>query len=222
MELNDPFEFRVLRSPVKDVGEAFEIALELQKWEAPELTRHSPAWEEWVHDLAANLLCERSENNLPIPTFFPIKTAGVFCMCQSDKDIRMWSHYADAHQGVCIGLSTSVIRKKSRLLRVHYCDDMPELSMKETLIGDRASILPYICKSKSWQHEAEWRCFEEQAGPVAFPAEVISLVIFGARIAPARKQRLLSIIQNYEHEVTLLDAILSKSSYCLEFQPYRA
>lgn len=216
-ELNDPFEYHILREPVSDLQEAVKVAQEMQKWSAPDLHPESDDWQSWMNETIQFLLRERGfRGTSQIPQKMD-PGFGVFCLSESPKDIRMWSHYADAHKGICLGLSTAIIKTKSRFAKVQYVDEMPTITTVDLFTSSLGAVAPFIFKASSWRDEAEWRVFNP-AGPVEFPKTIVAEIVFGARIDAEEKRELLSIVKSYEHPVKLFQAVLNNSRYEIELE----
>lgn len=216
--LNDPFEFRILTPGPLDRRDAVEIALEYQASAAGHLIRDSPEWEEWIQNVAESLLRAERFRSDRTHSYFGESPAGVFCLCENADDVRMWSHYAKEHTGICIGLSSELIQRTLRLAKVEYCDSMPAVPLKRVLKGGPSAFLSFLCKSRVWEYESEWRCFDT-AGAHAFSEEIVKTVIFGARITAEHREQVMSIIHGYKHEVTVLQANLKRSDYGLDLAP---
>jgi hypothetical protein len=217
-DLNDPSEFRILTRGPLDRRDAIEVALEYQSAAAPHLVRDTQDWEDWVKNVSESLLRAQLRGSRVEQSYFGESPVGVFCLCEKPNDVRMWSHYANSHSGVCIGLSSQRIQTESRIAKVEYCDSMPTVPLKNVLQGGPAAFLTFLCKSRVWVHEDEWRCFNV-SGAKIFPADIVKTVIFGSRMPDAERVKLMSIIRGYKHEVTVLQARLKPSDYGLELEP---
>ena len=71
----------------------------------------------------------------------------------------MWSHYANQHQGFCIGYDTSEIKEniKKHLYPVFYHETFfPLINVEET---DKK--LNLLIKYKDWRYEREWRLISD-------------------------------------------------------------
>lgn len=87
---------------------------------------------------------------------------GMLCLTANIKSSAMWSHYADRHRGVAIGLDAKELAKLGRqsapftkLERVRYGRDVASFDMtREKPMG---GFNPFIHKSEDWEYEKEWR-----------------------------------------------------------------
>jgi hypothetical protein len=93
----------------------------------------------------------------------------------------MWSHYADAHRGICIGF----LRRKFRgVERVRYPLRVPRLDPK--LPQEKKWKTAFLTKRVAWNYEKEWRLLDLNTQPdgaryVELSSGAITRVIFGER-----------------------------------------
>ncbi len=134
---------------------------------------------------------------------------GIFCLCEKNDDILMWSHYGSSNQGFCIGYNTQMlidfIRRNHVLiafLKVKYFSEYPEykISFAPKNIEERVSNL--ISKSIIWSYEKEWRLIIHNQTSVAIqiPNEIVEEIILGSCVSEDTEQEILSIQrQKYPH-----------------------
>ncbi len=146
-DLNDPFEFRILTREPLDRRDAIEVALEYQSAAAPHLVRNTQDWEDWVKNVSESLLRAQLRGSRVEQCYFGESPVGVFCLCEKPNDVRMWSHYANSHSGVCIGLSSQRIQTESRIAKVEYCDSMPTVPLKNVLQGGPAAFRHFYARA---------------------------------------------------------------------------
>jgi len=82
------------------------------------------------------------------------KSIGIICFSDNWNSPVQWAHYADNHQGICLGFDIS----DNRLSKVKYVDerltlpiDMTEIEMREFL----------STKFSHWSYENEYRIFSK-------------------------------------------------------------
>lgn len=95
------------------------------------------------------------------------KQMSVCCFTESVDNFLMWSHYANAYNGVCIEYDLNEIRDlKYFLSPVLYTDKLIraiDYITKEDLKKDtynslmKAAILSVLSKQSQWEYENEWR-----------------------------------------------------------------
>ena len=110
------------------------------------------------------------------------KNWGVFCMCESPKNILMWSHYTDCHRGFCIQFVRSSENdlgniEKTRPVLYSYEYPSPDPYTENGM--ERIYDELFFTKAKDWKYEKEWRMLNEE-GDVELPLPGdISAIIFG-------------------------------------------
>ncbi|MEN9894385.1 MAG: hypothetical protein RIR97_237 [Pseudomonadota bacterium] len=83
---------------------------------------------------------------------------GIICFSKSWKQPLMWSHYADAHRGICLGFDIS---ETPNFKKVEYIPNRPypnpsdDISF-ETMTYEQLSEMGFV-KSNHWQYEEEYR-----------------------------------------------------------------
>lgn len=108
----------------------------------------------------AILLKQAKENDEDSLTYLT-KNFRIVCLSSDSDDIKMWSHYSDRNNGVCIAYDFS--KSKNNLDRFIY----PVLYIKRPIdvtelceINNQimqAALVSVISKFEDWQHEKEWR-----------------------------------------------------------------
>lgn len=105
----------------------------------------------------------------------------IYCLSKTNKNILMWSHYAQNHEGICIGIKTHKIKENNyikfkptkwtynsqqdkatqilyQLQKVKYSDNNEMLSGINILTTFDNEVLKCLYhKSKDWQYEEEYR-----------------------------------------------------------------
>ncbi|MFH1480086.1 MAG: DUF2971 domain-containing protein [Pseudomonadota bacterium] len=152
-----------------------------------------------------------------------VKTIGVLCLSEKNDDILMWSHYSDAHRGICLQFDSS---KEGTLfweaLKVIYQEEYPVVNVMDMRNPDefRKALLT---KSDHWQYEQEWRILktEEEGGSDIYPfsAELLTGVVLGALIPDDDRKEVLDWISVYPSNVKLYQARISRMKYQLDIEP---
>lgn len=128
---------------------------------------------------------------------------GISCFTKNYKSLKMWSHYADSHKGLCLiydekELETSLLGKKIgvTLKEVDYCKSLPLIDIinhdcdenGDDYIGIPEKNTFLFNKLNSWQEEKEIRLLYDKEFNV-FPDRTLKYdktslkgIIFGARI----------------------------------------
>jgi hypothetical protein len=125
---------------------------------------------------------------------------GVTCLTEKNNDILMWSHYTYGHQGFCLEFDASYSpfteRSKESLIRVHYSDSFPPLSLSD-LLHDKQPQLPknlLATKSSHWSYEAEWRVFSTTSGEYSYDQAALTGIYFGCKMKENDKATIASAI----------------------------
>lgn len=85
----------------------------------------------------------------------------IACFSESPNCILMWSHYANQHQGFCIGYDTSKIENEiiKKIYPVFYHETFFQLIEDEDLNDKKFNSL---IKFKDWRYEKEWRLISDE------------------------------------------------------------
>jgi len=84
------------------------------------------------------------------------KEIRVCSLSSSLNDVRMWSHYADNHQGVAIEIDFEGFEKD--IIEVKYDANLPEFSESLKIAPTPKDILSI--KTKHWNYENEYRIIQ--------------------------------------------------------------
>ncbi|MEX2316616.1 MAG: DUF2971 domain-containing protein [Pirellulales bacterium] len=141
---------------------------------------------------------------------------GVFSCSEVYDDILMWSHYADHHKGVCIGVRPALLGR--RIMPVEYVDRVPILDVWDyTRSASGIFARLAVAKSARWAHEREWRTIG-RPGSQRFPG-CVDRVVIGERATPETRCGVLDAIQAAGYPIDVLTAKLSDTRYALRIQP---
>ncbi|MCK4415461.1 MAG: DUF2971 domain-containing protein [Candidatus Eisenbacteria sp.] len=149
------------------------------------------------------------------------RLVGILCLAEHRDSLLMWSHYADQHQGVAIGLDSShgffnqtpvpEVPQFGKLHRVRYALDRPVCNLMDL---KEFSLL--LVKSAEWGYEHEHRMLLPLEGatrprkkgdefPIALfalPSDAIAEVVLGARMTDVNRGSILDILRTtagYKH-----------------------
>lgn len=126
-----------------------------------------------------------------------LRNVGIVSMTARYDSALMWAHYADAHQGLCFEFDLSIAADWGiTLLPVVYDDrcKVGKISDFDELSRTMTSSLYH--KSSDWEYEKEWRFIQlSGSGPVQFPEEMLSGVIFGSQSDTEKSQKIYDLIK---------------------------
>lgn len=137
---------------------------------------------------------------------------GILSLSGVHDNVLMWSHYANNHKGICVGIDSGKLadlqrRHASRhgtvldLRRVSYQEEIPRLNFFEQFKGqDKAkSTLEHLLtvKFKAWEYEKEYRLIHYNGAsvPYTFGIELISEIYLGCRIQKSQRDEVIRIIE---------------------------
>lgn len=122
----------------------------------------------------------------------------VCCLCTSNKNKLMWSHYADSHKGICIEYDFSEIPTDNvQPMPVFYTNTRPKFpwrvaikpspeSQKEATVHFMKALLT---KDQTWNYENEWRIIiQANLGIDDIPAPPIKCIYLGTLCSEQNKE----------------------------------
>lgn len=113
------------------------------------------------------------------------ENGGVLCLTEDPLSVLMWSHYANKHQGVCIGLRRSKdnsLGDDDSCSPIIYSDVYPLPSFSQIYKAD-ASLTDDLLytKAREWSYEKEWRMISEKGDCFTVIPGNICRVILGCK-----------------------------------------
>lgn len=157
---------------------------------------------------------------------------GILCLSESAENLLMWAHYADSHRGFVIEFderSPFFDRRVKpddelrHLRKVSYSPTRPSLTL-----ADIDDFAPFMTKGMDWKYETEWRMIAplDTASTVIgegayavhlfeFPAQAITSVVLGSRMAAQKKEDVRQILADSLHfsHVRCLEAEIDNEHY---------
>ena len=156
--------------------------------------------------------------------------AGVVCLSERNKDILMWSHYSNKHQGLCIVFDKEILEGQFCCGKVHYSQNYPTFK-KFIKILNRSVLtglfeLFLLNKSKHWKYEKEHRLIEvprsENDLPkkriINYPATALTGIIWGCQTNEKDKKKVRESLKSKKHEIIYYQASKSKNAYSLKIE----
>lgn len=108
-----------------------------------------------------------------------LQNVGIFCFCESDRDVLMWGHYGQSHRGVCVELDvTEGVRTFGICQKVRYEGPMPTVNYPSPGLE---IIQPMLRKTERWGYEQEWRIAIPSGAHqhIDFPPSAVKSVMYG-------------------------------------------
>jgi hypothetical protein len=172
---NDPFEFKVKL----DLSAPSDVRVARYLKENPMATEaDARSW-------------ERTLDNASWHTAMTLRASllnshGVTCFTRSWSDLLLWSHYAKAHTGFCVGFDENHVvawGAASAQGDVNYVSEAPVFQyFYEPPAEFMRKAMFY--KSEDWHAEREFRLVFESPGMKQFPREALREVVLGCRAEP--------------------------------------
>jgi hypothetical protein len=165
------------------------------------------------------------------------KNIGVLCLTEDEKNMRMWSLYANSHKGFVLEFNHENIffnRQKSNLdelrflRKVDYVEDRPSLNIFGT-----DGIKFFLTKSKDWSYEKEWRMImplneaseilsveDELIHLFEIPGEAIKSIIFGCNMQNTKKNEIIQLIKNNNelNHIVVFQSEIDEQTFGLNFE----
>jgi hypothetical protein len=225
-ELNDPFESRprIVSPPIRNALEKLNIehqAFSLLRrggMERIEAKRRSKAAS------APGFLDQRSaEMTRELPGALAVYR--IFSLAANKHSILLWSHYADAHAGICLGFST-LGTDFGQALEVCYSKDLASLSFFER--GHEENLLAMaLTKSEDWRYEQEFRLVSQEPTPpglfpvnnhwYTFRPDCLAEVTLGCNIQDRDEAFVRELVGSSPSPIKLLRAVKSEHKFALDF-----
>jgi hypothetical protein len=214
-QFNDPYESRLnldLRLNLSDVKEIFVHGADVMPVPEDILSHfvgNPDAWEPFERAYAGTL-----EKRL--------EEISMYSLSSRCDDIRMFSHYADGHKGLCLEFTYSSAPFFNPIFEVEYAAAFPPISYKELRLAPEEYMRKWLCtKSSIWAHEKEWRVikFGERAALHNFPSEALSGVIFGCSTPEADIRLVKECLAKRPTKTSLYKARRNEKRYRLDIVP---
>lgn len=150
---------------------------------------------------------------------------GVISFTTDPKNFLMWSHYADKHNGYCIGLKSQELESLFQLpvFPVTYSEYLPHVNTKIDFNNDHDMVKfikqRYCTKGKFWKYENEFRFVAPNFAKKTsnFNFDFISEIFLGLNMSPYRKKKIRSFVKkNNLRNCKVFEMKLSKSRFALE------
>lgn len=161
---------------------------------------------------------------------------GILCLTESPKNLLMWAHYADSHQGFVIEFDSDHPYFDRRLTseddfrclkKVIYRKNRPNIDLSEI-----KNIEPFLTKGEEWGYETEWRIMDnlQKASEIIgegvngihlfnFPKSIVKAVIMGCKMSETKKLEIKNILSSsIEYaNVKFVQTQIDQSKYALTF-----
>lgn len=177
-QLNDPFD-------VQSVIEFEEGAINASKYRNRLYKEHKPRHKK-RKEIASRLSSpDRIQAGIKKSLIEAIDTSGFHSFSTEPRHLLMWSHYADAHRGLCLMFSTALdLDVFISALPVNYSKNFPIIHYRQDIAGDLVRNA-FLTKSIEWSYEKERRIFEPDLANkfLHFDPAALVGIILGSKIS---------------------------------------
>lgn len=221
LQFNDPFDchaqeymYEVLQEDLIKIKASlvFKVAPELLSSIQIETVR-----EEYKEET------EKNENRVR-PILAELRnTFGCLSLSESDREILMWSHYANSHNGYCIGYKfkldskyfKKVVYSRARNLNflLAFFKDQPTREEFEESLMEEYFLTKYI----SWEYEKEWRILSSPPSCAGtYTNSEIESITFGLKMPSEHRDVIREILK--DKKINYFEAIKSKINFAIEIR----
>jgi hypothetical protein len=146
---------------------------------------------------------------------------GVCCVSASRADVLMWSHYADAHRGVCLEFDGNG-KLMAHAQQISYSEVRVPINSYEDS-QDQMTTKSLLTKSAQWKYEDEWRLIRYAKGPgkVKFRPENLTGIIVGAQADRSVLEAVRAWNKQRTAPVQLFRARVSRTHFAVEIDPLK-
>jgi len=148
---------------------------------------------------------------------------GFISFSSRNDNILMWSHYADAHRGVCVRFKCVEDPffdedGAGRVVKVEYGNKIVE--KENSILSDRRAVFEKMSrKACCWSYEREFRIFkvpssvksDDAYGNHNFNSTLVDAVYFGLKTEDSEKIKVRGIIDSAKHEISVYKAVKNKT-----------
>ncbi len=155
------------------------------------------------------------------------KLANNFAFCSlSTKcdDVLMWSHYANSHKGIVLGIDIDTDDLQEHLQEIKYLNKLPEWDIAkyfDFMNGDDSHngifFQDLSVKSKHWIKESEYRIWRKMPGYWVYKESQIKELYFGVNCDHITKKVVLELLNFLPGNFPVNEMKIDKNTLDLEF-----
>lgn len=137
-----------------------------------------------------------------------IDAIGVVSFSQCNDSILLWSHYAENHQGICLGFKTDGLQTMEMappvqsipIFQIQYQNNLPPAF--NGLVDHPIKLTEFLkVKHRQWRYEKEYRLIalmeHIKTRSVKYNQEILGEIIFGVRTSESDKSVIKEIVKNH-------------------------
>lgn len=146
-----------------------------------------------------------------------LKDWGVFSACIKPEALNcslLWSHYADAHRGVCLIYATPTTNffKENKIIGglpvVYGSNQLTEwfkqLPANENIYNNAFELIfkkVLTIKDRCWEYEVEWRMIRMASGIVSIDKSSLQHVCFGLNASEDEIKLIRELLEKFNYDV---------------------
>jgi hypothetical protein len=137
------------------------VSLDKKRFEELNESSKRLGFEEVISKETEEILLKEAKEIDEFSLTYLSKNFRIVCLSSYSDDIKMWSHYSDRNNGVCIAYDFS--KSKNNLDRYIYPVSYMKKPIDVTELCEidkqilQAALVSIISKFEDWEHEKEWR-----------------------------------------------------------------
>lgn len=159
------------------------------------------------------------ENDINETIQTTVRDLGIFCMSARNDDLRMWTDYANGHQGICAEFQTHDGKLFGcELTEVAYEEQHPNVTMFDGCDRKWAERT-LSTKRAAYRNEAEWRILYHTPGVQVFPPEELTRLILGCRTSARDKAQVMKWVAARRVPLQIYEARPRCGSFTLDIVP---
>ncbi|MBK6989466.1 MAG: DUF2971 domain-containing protein [Bacteroidetes bacterium] len=148
---------------------------------------------------------------------------GILCLTTVPDSIKMWSHYADKHRGICVELDANEhLFSNAYYWKVNYPEHNHYQNFIEHDVDFTSSLMGQVLtKAKIWEDEQEFRVVLNNAGLHEFNTRYVKKIIFGVNTPFEESETIQALVEKLHYpNLEFYKAEKSKSEFKLNIVPY--
>lgn len=217
-EFNDPYDCWIPITPYKITKEM--VLEKVHSWDSKKIIEMESYIRQYCEDDIDKYVAHWNNDLIDDPKLFyelnrdNTDKFNICCFSQKSNNMLMWSHYADSHKGICIGLKIIYknnqkflkFKNKKNNIHVEATKVTYELKNKKIPAVDYHFLTEDMLeeslrtKSECWKYEEEYRTILSNdlvnTQIMKLEKKYISKIIFGVRTPLSIQEKTLALIKN--------------------------
>jgi hypothetical protein len=216
-ELNDPFEFCWMERWPKNPVKVDNFLTELLATQFPHDTIEERRFRYQQMKREARGFTAKARQNQGYTMRTATVTLGVLSVSEDWSHPLMWSHYADHHRGIAVGIDPTAITGKI-FHPVNYIDEVAKIHVYDYLRPSVDRFLDLsLRKSDIWSYEREYRT-ANKAGSVCY-SQCVKKVVVGLSASQNTVKEVRQSIKKSGYAIDLHVASMRSGSYSICTDP---